>query len=38
MNSVRYSYEQLKKFCCDAFGKFGFTADEAEKITDVLLL
>ena len=32
MNSVRYSYEQLKKFCCDAFEKFGFTADEAEKI------
>ena len=38
MNSVRYSYEQLKKFCCDAFETFGFTADEAEKITDVLLL
>lgn len=38
MNSVRYTYEQLKKFCCDAFEKFGFTTDEAEKITDVLLL
>lgn len=38
MNSVRYSYDQLHTFCCDAFLKFGFTADEAEKITDVLLL
>lgn len=38
MSSVRYSYEQLKTFCCDAFEKFGFTAEEALKITDVLLL
>ena len=38
MSSVRYTYEQLKTFCCDAFEKFGFTQDEALKITDVLLL
>lgn len=38
MSSIRYSYEQLNKFCCDAFEKFGFTCDEAKKITDVLLL
>ncbi len=35
---IHYSFEQLNKFCCDAFMKFGFTADEAAKITDVLLL
>ena len=38
MNSIRYTYEQLHTFCCDAFEKFGFTKEEAEKITDVLLL
>lgn len=38
MNSVRYSYPRLKTFCIDAFGKFGFSPEEAEKITDVLLL
>ena len=38
MSSVRYSYEQLKKFCCDAFTGFGFQPVEAEQITDVLLL
>lgn len=38
MNSVHYSYEQLKTFCVDAFETFGFTVEEAEKITDVLLL
>jgi len=38
MSSVRYSYEQLKRFCCDAFEGFGFTKDEAAQITDVLLL
>ena len=38
MSSVRYSYEALKTFCCDAFEKFGFTAEDALKITDVLLL
>ncbi len=38
MSNVKYTYEQLKRFCNDAFMKFGFTADEAEQITDVLLL
>lgn len=38
MSSVRYSYNQLKTFCCDAFEKFGFSKEESEKITDVLLL
>ncbi len=37
MNSVRYFYEQLKRFCLDAFGNFGFSKEESEKITDVLL-
>lgn len=35
---INYSYEQLKTFCEDAFKTFGFTEDEAAKITDVLLL
>lgn len=38
MASVNYSLETLERFCKDAFEKFGFTADEAAKITDVLLL
>ena len=32
------SYDQLNKFCMDAFTKFGFKEDEARIITDVLLL
>ena len=36
--SIRYTYEQLNTFCMDAFVKFGFRADEARIITDVLLL
>jgi len=35
---IKYTLEQLHKFCCDAFAKFGFTPEESEKITDVLLL
>lgn len=38
MNSVKYSCEQLERFCCDAFVKFGFSEQEAKQITDVLLL
>lgn len=34
----RYTYEELKKFCNDAFEKIGFTADESKIISDVLLL
>ena len=36
-NSINYSYKQLKKFCTDAFLKFGFTKDECDIIVDVLL-
>ncbi|MBQ4037012.1 MAG: Ldh family oxidoreductase [Clostridia bacterium] len=35
---MNYSYDSLKKFCDDAFEKFGFTTEEAKIITDVLLL
>ena len=35
---LHYSYEQLNKFCMDAFTKFGFKEEEARIITDVLLL
>ena len=38
MSYIRYTYQQLKTFCCDAFEKFGFSVSEAEQITDVLLL
>lgn len=38
MSSVRYTYDQLERFCNDAFVGFGFTAEEAKQITDVLLL
>ena len=38
MKQIRYSVESIKTFCEDAFEKFGFTRDEAVKITDVLLL
>ena len=38
MKQIRYSVEQIKTFCEDAFEKFGFNRDEAIKITDVLLL
>ncbi|MBO5726251.1 MAG: Ldh family oxidoreductase, partial [Clostridia bacterium] len=36
-NSINYSYESLKKFCTDAFLKFGFNKDECDIIVDVLL-
>ena len=35
--SINYSYENLKRFCTDAFVKFGFTNDESDIIVDVLL-
>jgi LDH2 family malate/lactate/ureidoglycolate dehydrogenase len=38
MSSVTYTYEQLQRYCSDAFFKFGFTREEADQITDVLLL
>ncbi len=37
-NYIRYTYPQLKKFCEDCFQKFGFSQNESEIITDVLLL
>ncbi len=36
-NSINYSYGNLKRFCTDAFVKFGFTAEESDIIVDVLL-
>ncbi len=38
MSSLRFKYEDLKRFCLDAFERFGFTKDESAIITDVLLL
>ncbi len=38
MSYLTYSFPVLDRFCKDAFVKFGFTADEAKIITDVLLL
>ena len=33
-----WKYSQLEQLCNDAFQKFGFTAEEAKIITDVLLM
>ncbi|MBE6564999.1 MAG: Ldh family oxidoreductase [Ruminococcaceae bacterium] len=38
MADMKFSYETLNKFCIDAFGRFGFSAEESKIITDVLLL
>ncbi len=38
MGTIRYSVERLKRFCQDAFMRFGFSEADAEQITDVLLL
>ncbi|MBE7046492.1 MAG: Ldh family oxidoreductase [Ruminococcaceae bacterium] len=35
--SINYSYETLKKFCKDAFLKFGFDDAQSDIIVDVLL-
>ena len=37
MAYVKWSFETLNKFCGDAFRKFGFSDEEADIITDVLL-
>ncbi|MBC2582715.1 Ldh family oxidoreductase, partial [Clostridium sp. DJ247] len=34
----KYKYEDLKKLCNVVFEKFGFTLEDSETITDVLLL
>lgn len=36
-NTINYSYTQLKRFCTDAFLKFGFSEPECDIIVDVLL-
>lgn len=36
-NTINYSYDQLKRFCTDAFVKFGFSKNESDIIVDVLL-
>ncbi len=36
--TINYSYETLKTFCVDAFQKFGFSSEQAEIITESLLL
>ncbi len=38
MGSIRYSHKVLESLCVDAFEKFGFSKEEAEQITDVLIL
>ena len=35
---LKYSYEELNRFCMDCFGKFGFDEKQSRIITDVLLL
>ncbi len=37
MNSIKLEYQKLKLFCEDVFKKYGFTGNESEIITDVLL-
>lgn len=37
-NNFNFSYEKLKTFCQVAFNKLGFSQEDSEKITDVLLL
>ncbi len=37
MSIYQLQYEDLKKFCEDAYQRFGFTKEESEIITDVLL-
>ena len=32
----KYAYEELKKFCNDAFEKIGFTADESKIISNLV--
>ena len=35
---LHYSVDELRRFCLEAFGRFGFTGEQAGIITDVLLL
>lgn len=38
MSSIRYSADTLREFCEEAFRGFGFSAEDAWRITDVLIL
>lgn len=38
MSYKKYKYEKLKKLCNDVFQKFGYTEEQSDNITDVLLL
>ncbi|MBO5270993.1 MAG: Ldh family oxidoreductase [Clostridia bacterium] len=38
MKSVRYSVSTVERLCCEVFEKLGFSAHDAARITDVLLL
>lgn len=38
MSYIKYPVEKIEKLCTDAFEKFGFSSEDAKKITDVLLL
>ncbi len=38
MAHIKYSHALLDRFCTDAFGKIGFSAEESRIITDVLLM
>lgn len=38
MSSVNFSVEKIEKFCNTAFERFGFSSEDAARITDVLLL
>jgi len=38
MSYIKFDCEQLRNLCYDAFCRFGFSAEESEIITDVLIL
>lgn len=38
MKTINCSVETLRRLCHDAFSGFGFTSEEADQITDVLLM
>ncbi len=38
MSYIKFEHEKLKSLCYDAFCKIGFSAEESEIITDVLIL
>ena len=38
MSYLKFTYDQLDRFCMDAFGKLGFSTEKSRIIADVLLL